>query len=152
MLLRWPSKLFSLIIVSWLVRSPSDLACTCYYDLALLKCHQDQPYTIHGLWPEGCKVDTWPQYCSNNQPFNLSQISDLVPQMNQVWYSCQGNNPGFWEHEWMKHGTCTGLTQRKYFELTLNLYNKVKPQSVSESCDKDKLECKISFGVNITKT
>ena len=27
----------------------------------------------------------------------------------------------FWEHEWSKHGTCTGLSQDKYFESAVDL-------------------------------
>ncbi len=31
------------------------------------------------------------------------------------------NYDSFWEHEWTKHGTCSGLTQQNYFQDTINL-------------------------------
>ena len=31
------------------------------------------------------------------------------------------NYGSFWEHEWVKHGTCTGLTQEKYFGSAVDL-------------------------------
>jgi ribonuclease T2 len=30
----------------------------------------------------------------------------------------------FWEHEWAKHGTCSGLSQKAYFNATLALIQK----------------------------
>jgi ribonuclease T2 len=34
------------------------------------------------------------------------------------------SNEDFWEHEWSKHGACSGLTQRHYFQASLELYSK----------------------------
>ena len=31
------------------------------------------------------------------------------------------NYGSFWEHEWVKHGTCTGLTQEEYFRSAVDL-------------------------------
>lgn len=30
----------------------------------------------------------------------------------------------FWEHEWTKHGTCSGLTQLQYFQNGIDLIQK----------------------------
>ena len=46
--------------------------------------------------------------------------------MTQYWpdvkYSTDSPDyDSFWEHEWTKHGTCTGLTQQDYFNQVINL-------------------------------
>lgn len=38
----------------------------------------------------------------------------------------------FWEHEWTKHGTCSGLSQLNYFQSTINLIKKIgTPKSLT---------------------
>jgi ribonuclease I len=54
------------------------------------------------------------------------QIKDLTEELNLHWnkLSCpSSNNSPFWNHEWSKHGTCSGLTEHAYFKTALNLYN-----------------------------
>ncbi|CAK9870634.1 unnamed protein product [Sphagnum jensenii] len=53
------------------------------------------------------------------------QIKDLTEELNLHWnkLSCpSSNNSPFWNHEWSKHGTCSGLTEHAYFKTALNLY------------------------------
>ncbi|KAG6551919.1 hypothetical protein Mapa_006536 [Marchantia paleacea] len=80
-------------------------------------------FSIHGLWPNYYD-GTWPQDCDASQPFDLSQVQDLVPQLNEFWgsLSCpSSDSTTFWKHEWEKHGTCSGLTQHEYFASSLAL-------------------------------
>jgi len=52
---------------------------------------------------------------------DTNAISYLVPTLNLVWPSNNGNNQGFWAHEWEKHGTCSEFSQLEYFEQSINL-------------------------------
>lgn len=82
-------------------------------------------FTIHGLWP---------QYSTGGYPADCTDeaFDDSTPQavgydnMVKNWPNVQAaegsaDYDSFWEHEWSKHGTCTGLSQYNYFTNTLNL-------------------------------
>jgi ribonuclease T2 len=63
-------------------------------------------FVVHGLWPQYDKG--FPEYCqqpSPRLPRNImSSMLDLMPA------------PGLIYSEWDKHGTCSGLGERAYFE------------------------------------
>lgn len=92
-----------------------------YYVFALSRCSGTQTWGIHGLWPEWNST-SWPQFCKPHDYLDLDKIRPLVPLMEKYWYSCEGNNTAFWNHEWQKHGTCTNLDQYTYFSVALYLY------------------------------
>lgn len=53
------------------------------------------------------------------------QVADVVDKMDQDWGSlaCPStDSTKFWNHEWTKHGTCSGLGQHDYFQSAINLY------------------------------
>lgn len=55
----------------------------------------------------------------------MAAITDLEPQLNTTWRTCPEYNSStlrFWGHEWRVHGTCTGLSQHAYFNLTQALF------------------------------
>jgi ribonuclease I len=67
------------------------------------------PISIHGLWPERLEPGRYPRDC-NGPPLDLrpdsaAQLARLMPGMAD----------GLHEHEWRKHGTCTGLDDDVYF-------------------------------------
>jgi len=68
-----------------------------------------RPYSfvVHGLWPQFERG--FPEKCQNPPPrLNreiVSSMLDLMPARRLVY------------HEWDTHGTCSGLSQRAYFEL-----------------------------------
>ncbi|XP_048318813.2 extracellular ribonuclease LE [Ziziphus jujuba] len=81
-------------------------------------------FGIHGLWPN-YNDGTYPSNCDPSNPFDQSQISDLISSLQKNWptLACpSGNGTAFWSHEWDKHGTCSEslLDQRAYFQTTLN--------------------------------
>ncbi len=102
-------------------------------------CLDPQPYwetnfTIHGLWPQ-YEENGYPDFCTN-EPFD-----DTIPQqigestMIQYWpnvmeYPNSSSYDSFWEHEWTKHGTCTGLTQYQYFDTAIQLTNQIPTPTV----------------------
>lgn len=67
-----------------------------------------RPYSfvVHGLWPQ--YENGFPEYCQRPAPrLNrgiVSAMLDLMPA------------PGLIFNEWDKHGTCSGLSERSYFE------------------------------------
>jgi ribonuclease T2 len=72
------------------------------------QCGGGRPYSfvVHGLWPQYERG--FPDYCERPAPrLNrniMSSILDLMPA------------PGLIYSEWDKHGTCSGLGARAYFE------------------------------------
>ncbi|QOZ23521.1 ribonuclease T2 [Bradyrhizobium sp. CCBAU 51753] len=67
-----------------------------------------RPYSfvVHGLWPQYERG--FPEYCQRPSPRLargiMSSMLDLMPA------------PGLIYNEWDKHGTCSGLGERAYFE------------------------------------
>lgn len=63
-------------------------------------------FVVHGLWPQ--YENGFPEYCQRPAPrlsrSIVSAMLDLMPA------------PGLIFNEWDKHGTCSGLTDRNYFE------------------------------------
>ncbi len=61
---------------------------------------------VHGLWPNGRQ-----EYCDTNEPRRLSDdvARDVLRYMPSL---------GLARHEWEKHGSCSGFTQRDYFAAT----------------------------------
>lgn len=78
--------------------------------------------TIHGLWPNN-NDGTYPQNCSKEK-FDLTSLDTIRTELEDEWLNIKAlpgskSHAGFWEHEWSKHGTCTGLSQLDYFSGAL---------------------------------
>ena len=73
-------------------------------------------FVVHGLWPQFEKG--WPSFCRIRDKWvakrQIRAMLDIMP------------SKGLIIHQWKKHGSCTGLSQRTYFGLTRNLFEKVK--------------------------
>jgi ribonuclease T2 len=67
-----------------------------------------RPYSfvVHGLWPQFVKG--FPEYCQTPSPRLyhgiMSSMLDLMPAPHLIY------------NEWDKHGTCSGLSPRAYFD------------------------------------
>ena len=63
-------------------------------------------FVVHGLWPQ--YEQGYPEYCQRPSPRLarniVTSMLDLMPA------------PGLIYNEWDKHGTCSGLGERAYFE------------------------------------
>ncbi|XP_059830047.1 serine/arginine-rich splicing factor 6-like isoform X5 [Hypanus sabinus] len=98
-------------------------------------------WTIHGWWPP--KSDT-----KNEDDFSVTEIEDLVDNMEQVWPQLSGkNNTRFWKHEWDEHGKPGGLTVHEYFTKALDYFDKVlgnctEPSKEIKNCLIEKGEVK----------
>ena len=91
-------------------------------------------FTVHGLWPQYA-TNGYPSTCTS-EPFDASipqQIGEN--KMIQYWPDVQydvtsASYNSFWQHEWTKHGTCSGLSQVDYFSQALDLTNRIPTPSV----------------------
>lgn len=86
----------------------------------------DEDFSIHGLWPN-YENGKWPENCDRESSLDESEISDLISRMEKNWPSLacpSSDGVRFWSHEWLKHGTCSALGQRAYFQTALDFKTK----------------------------
>ena len=138
-----------LIIYAYLISPPiTDHPDIHYYEFAMLKCTDDaRTWTIHGLWPQHNNT-VWPEYCKGNISLNLDKIRSLIPKLNMYWTSCYGNNEDLWKHEWVKHGSCSNMTEFEYFNTTLELYKQYYESFFKYTCSKNTNHCIIPLSKN----
>src|SRR3954464_4521422 len=71
-----------------------------------VQCERPYSFVVHGLWPQYERG--FPDYCQRPAPRLdrniMTSMLDLMPA------------PGLIFNEWDKHGTCSGLSPRAYFE------------------------------------
>lgn len=61
-------------------------------------------FVVHGLWPQYERG--YPQSCAKADPVPPAIVNAMLPLMP---------SPKLIEHEWEKHGTCSGLDVKGYF-------------------------------------
>ncbi len=72
-------------------------------------------FVVHGLWPDR-NDRTAPQGCAAT-PFDPSQIpAGMEAIMPREIY----------QHEWQKHGVCSGMSEQAYFARIASLYRQIK--------------------------
>src|SRR4029450_8044119 len=71
-----------------------------------IQCERPYSFVVHALWPQYERG--FPEYCQRPSPRLdrniMTSMLDLMPA------------PGLIFNEWNKHGTCSGLGARAYFE------------------------------------
>ena len=70
---------------------------------------------VHGLWPQ-YENGGFPADCSAEREVPqaiVDSMLDIMPSKKLI------------QHEWDKHGTCSGLSVEKYFQLTRQIYNSI---------------------------
>jgi len=72
-------------------------------------------FTLHGLWPDG-EGREWPQYCA---------AAPLLPEALIRRHLCATPSAQLLQHEYAKHGTCTGLPPAAYFARSTALYGRL---------------------------
>jgi ribonuclease T2 len=81
------------------------------------QCGPDRAYAfvVHGLWPQ--YEQGWPEDCALREKWVPDEIIDamldIMPSKKLII------------HEWKKHGGCSGLRMRQYFDLTRALFGKI---------------------------
>ncbi len=94
-------------------------------------------FVVHGLWPQYERG--WPQNCSPGRPVDPALAQRLLPIMPSRQLI---------QHEWTRHGTCSGLTQEEYFRTIEKVFrqiripelfrNPVRPVTISSAEIKEK--------------
>jgi ribonuclease T2 len=107
---------YYLLTLSW---SPEF----CHGHPSAPECGAHRGFMVHGLWPQ-FNNGTWPANCQTNQPAptDTSPVAGIMPQ-------------DIIQHEWEKHGTCSGLSGNDYFALIRKVFDSIKipPHFVSPS-------------------
>jgi ribonuclease T2 len=101
---------YFVLSLSW---SPDYCATSGSDDEAQCSIGKKLNFVLHGLWPQNQKG--YPSNCSNEK------ISSSVKQKFSGLYP----STSLIDHEWEKHGTCTGLSAEAYFTLSQQLKNSV---------------------------
>lgn len=90
------------------------------------QCEEDHGWILHGLWPQFHRG--WPSYCNTpeRQPSRTMtrEMADIMGTSGLAW------------HQWKKHGTCSGLSARAYFDLSREAYGRVTRPPVFRKLDK----------------
>lgn len=86
----------------------------------------DHGWILHGLWPQYEKG--FPDYCathSQNPSRGMTrEMADIMGTSGLAW------------HQWKKHGTCTGLAPRDYFDLSRRAFDSIeKPPALRRLTD-----------------
>jgi ribonuclease T2 len=76
--------------------------------------HKD--FVLHGLWPQASSGPP-PMSCSSASPVAAATVDHMLNFMP---------SRGLIQHEWEKHGTCTGLSAQDYFAQAEQAYTQVQ--------------------------
>ena len=80
-------------------------------------------FILHGLWTQNSD-GTYPVFCSEQPaPANIAQNLDITPDLSLL------------QHEWAKHGTCSGVGPRRYFAMEHQAFHSLKIPSQFEHVD-----------------
>jgi ribonuclease T2 len=94
-----------------------------------VQCRSGRSYgfVLHGLWPQNERG--YPESCTSSEPRDVPD--DVVSEVMKI-----APSPKLVQHEWEKHGTCTGLSQVDYFASAAMALQSVKvPKSLRQPQD-----------------
>jgi ribonuclease T2 len=67
-------------------------------------------FVLHGLWPQ-YDAGGYPQHCTESNPGTSRTLSAQDEALGERLYP----SPKLVQHEWVQHGTCSGLDAAAYF-------------------------------------
>jgi ribonuclease T2 len=89
------------------------------------ECAARPGFILHGLWTQN-NDGTYPVFCSEEpSPTNLSQNLDITPDLSLL------------QHEWAKHGTCSGVGPQRFFALEHQAFQSLKIPPQLEHVDQE---------------
>jgi ribonuclease T2 len=84
-----------------------------------------QAFVLHGLWPQASSGPP-PMSCSNGSPVAAATVDHMLNFMP---------SRSLIQHEWQKHGTCTGLSAQDYFAQAEQAFAHVQVPQAYRSLD-----------------
>jgi ribonuclease T2 len=97
-------------------------------------------FVLHGLWPQ-YEQKGWPEDCGA-EPVDPALVQKMLGDMPAEKLVA---------HEWAKHGTCSGLSQKDYFEEADEAYHSIKIPaqyaSLSQELTVDPAEVRSQFAM-----
>lgn len=138
-------KLLAFILLTWASAASSEIAGKFdYYVLSLSwspnwcaiegdtrgsdQCDErhDHGWILHGLWPQ--YENGYPAYCqtAKRAPSRrmTAQMADIMGTSGLAW------------HQWKKHGTCSNLEAREYYEMSRTAYNRINRPEILRRLNK----------------
>ena len=73
-------------------------------------------FIVHGLWPEN-NDGSYPQNCGAASPVSYATVQHMITMMPSA---------GLIQHEWTRHGTCSGLSAQDYFNQIETAFRRVQ--------------------------
>ena len=87
---------------------------------------EDHGWIMHGLWPQYHRG--WPAYCPTTEraPSRAltRDMADIMGTSGLAW------------HQWNKHGTCSGLSARAYYDLSREAYGTITRPAIFRKLDR----------------
>lgn len=100
-------------------------------------------WILHGLWPQNCTSSTkcpWPENCKYPTVYTDQQLLSFLDQADPNWmdivpeYKDQDSTGTLMvRHEWLRHGTCSGLNPVEYFKLGIQKARTYLPKNNNQS-------------------
>jgi ribonuclease T2 len=84
------------------------------------QCDRPRGFVVHGLWPQA-----EPRYPHDCGPLAAVPAAIAAPAL-QADPPMPPGDPGLLEHEWSKHGTCSGLSMADYFRAIQTAAGRVR--------------------------
>ena len=81
--------------------------------------------TLHGMWPQYSDAEASTQGCAYPAQCSGAQFDSSAIPADMATYGPAYTQDGLGDHEWSKHGTCSGLDQSTYFQSAIKLMQSV---------------------------
>ncbi|KAK9713173.1 hypothetical protein RND81_06G008800 [Saponaria officinalis] len=89
-----------------------------------------ESFKLHGLWPCNTYWNSSVEKCPGSD-FSGPALDDMRGDLLTYWPSLLQPENQFWKHEWLVHGTCSGLPLEHYFADGVRLTRLNAPQILS---------------------
>lgn len=103
-----PDRTYEAGVFDFYVLSLSWSPTFCQTHRSSSECAKGYGFVLHGLWPQFAKGG-WPENCYTPERLTAESVQfaqTVYPASNLI------------DHEWSKHGSCSGLSSMGYFKLS----------------------------------